>query len=135
MITKSQALVKFVKDAELPDDIWYIVSKNSIIVSRRTAPQELAQFILRKARAVLKDEQVHVPREVFDAKVNELNTRINSLSDIKEAYDRVLIQQAEVMKQQSSFIAWIKYATILVPIAVVVAPIIEVLIRHFLNIP
>ena len=87
----------------------------------------------------------HVPREVFDAKVNELGTRIDSLSEIREAYDKVLAQQnefmkqqAEVMRQQSSFIKWIKYATILLPIAVISVPIIEiisVLIRHYLNIP
>jgi len=84
----------------------------------------------------------HVSREVFDAKVNELHTRIDSLTEIKEAYDKVLEQQnefmkqqAEVMKQQSSFVTWIKYATILVPIAVVLVPIIDALIRHFLGIP
>lgn len=91
----------------------------------------------------LKGEQV--PREVFDAKVNELGTRIDSLSEIREAYDKILAQQtefmkqqAEVMKQQSSFIKWTKYATILLPIAVISVPVIEVisiLIRHFLGIP
>ena len=87
----------------------------------------------------------HVPKEVFDAKVGELSSRINSLSEIREAYDKILAhqtefmkQQAEVMRQQSSFIKWIKYATILLPVAVISVPIIEiigVLIRHYLNIP
>ena len=87
----------------------------------------------------------HVPKEIFDAKVGELGTRIDSLSEIREAYDKILAQQtefmkqqAEVMRQQSSFIKWIKYATILLPIAVISVPIIEiisVLIRHYLNIP
>lgn len=84
----------------------------------------------------------HVPKEVFEAKVNELNTRINSLSEMKTEYDKLLAQQnefmkqqAEVMKQQSSFVTWIKYSTILVPVAVVSAPIIYALLRHFLGIP
>jgi len=84
----------------------------------------------------------HVPREVFDAKVSELHTRINSLSEMKTEYDKLLSQQnefmkqqAEVMKQQSSFVTWIKYSTILVPVAVVSAPIIYALLRRFLGIP
>ena len=71
-----------------------------------------------------------------------INTRIDALRDIKEAYDKLLSQQnafmdqqAEVMKQQTSFINWIKYATIIVPIAVVSVPIIEILLRHFIGIP
>jgi uncharacterized membrane protein (DUF106 family) len=83
----------------------------------------------------------HIAREVFDSKINELSTRIDSLSEIKKAYDTVLAQQnefmkqqAEVMKQQSSFVTWIKYATVLVPIAVVLVPVIDLLLRHFLNI-
>jgi len=86
----------------------------------------------------------HISKEVFEAKVNELNTRIDSLGEIKEAYDEVLTQQnqfmkqqSEVMRQQSSFIKWIKYATILLPIAVVSVPVIEiisVLVRHYLGI-
>ncbi|PVX26799.1 MAG: hypothetical protein CW691_00355 [Candidatus Bathyarchaeum sp.] len=70
--------------------------------------------------------------------INEIDKnkdRINSLSNIKEAYDKVLAQQSEVMKQQSSFINWIKYATILVPIAAVSVPILEILLRQFLGIP
>jgi len=87
----------------------------------------------------------HVPREVIDARVNELNTRIDSFSEIKAAYDKILAQQtefmkqqADVMKQQSSFIKWIKYATILLPIAVISVPIVElvsIVIRRLLNIP
>jgi gas vesicle protein len=84
----------------------------------------------------------HVPKEVFDSKVNELNARIDSLSKIREAYDTVLTQQnefmkqqSEVMKQQSSFVTWIKYATVLVPIAVILVPVIDLLLRHFLNVP
>jgi len=87
----------------------------------------------------------HVPREVFEAKMGELNTRIDSLTEIKKAYDNILAQQmefmkqqADVMKQQSSFIKWIKHATILLPIAVISVPIIEIIsiiVRHFLNIP
>lgn len=81
----------------------------------------------------------HVPREVFEAKISELSTRINSLSEIKTAYDKLLAQQnefmkqqADVMKQQASFVTWIKYATILLPIAVISVPIIEI-IRYFLG--
>ena len=88
----------------------------------------------------LKEE--HVPREVFDAKISELNTRIDAFKEIKEGYERMLAQQnefmrqqADVMKQQSSFVTWIKYSSILVPIAVVSAPIIYALLRHFLGIP
>ena len=79
----------------------------------------------------------HVPREVFDSRIGELNTRIDSLSEIKEAYDKILTQQTEFMKQQSSFIKWIKYATILLPIAVISVPVIEIIsiwIRHSLGI-
>lgn len=86
----------------------------------------------------------HVSQKAFQGKIDELNTRINSLYTIKEAYDKIVIQQtefmkqqAEVMKQQSSFIKWIKYATILLPIAVVSVPVIEiisVLVRHSLGI-
>jgi type I site-specific restriction endonuclease len=82
----------------------------------------------------------HVSKEVFKAKLDELDTRINSLAEIRGAYDKILAQQntfmkqqSEVMKQQSSFITWIKYATILVPIALVSVPIIEILLRHFLG--
>jgi len=82
----------------------------------------------------------HVSKEVFKAKLDELDTRINSLAEIREAYDKILAQQntfmkqqADVMKQQSSFITWIKYATILVPIAVVSVPIIEILLHNFLG--
>jgi len=79
----------------------------------------------------------HVPREVFDAKVDELATRIDSLCVIREAYDKVLAQQTKVIEQQSSFIKWIKYATILLPIAVISVPVIEIIsimIRHSLGI-
>jgi len=87
----------------------------------------------------------YVPREVFEARANELNTRIDSIFEVKGAYDTILAQQtefmkqqAEVMKQQSSFIKWIKYATILLPIAVISVPIIEIIsiiVRHYLGIP
>ena len=76
--------------------------------------------------------------------IDKMNTRIDAFSGIKDAYDKVLAQQnefmkqqAEVMKQQSNFIKWIKYATILLPIAVISVPVIEiisVLIRHYLGI-
>lgn len=78
------------------------------------------------------------------SEIDKLNARIDSVSNIKDAYDKVLAQQnefmkqqAEVMKQQSSFINWIRYATILLPVAVISVPIIEVvsiLIRHYLGI-
>lgn len=74
----------------------------------------------------------HVPREVFDAKISELNNQIAAFKEIREAYNKVLAQQAEVMKQQSGFITWIKYATILLPIAVISVPIIEI-IRYLLG--
>jgi hypothetical protein len=81
----------------------------------------------------------HVPREVFDANIKELNTRIDSFKEIKDGYEKMLTQQTDfmkqqagVMKQQSSFITWIKYATILLPIAVISVPIIEI-IRYLLG--
>ena len=72
--------------------------------------------------------------KVLLSEIDKVNTRIDSLSDIRDAYDKVLAQQSAVMKQQSSFVTWIKYATILVPIAVISVPIIEILLRHFLSI-
>jgi len=82
----------------------------------------------------------HVPKEVFDSRVNELYARIDSLSKIREAYDTVLAQQnefmkqqADVMKQQANFVTWIKYSAILMPIAVISLPIIEI-IRILLSI-
>lgn len=77
----------------------------------------------------------HVPREVFESNVKEINGRIDSLSSVKEAYDKVLQQQSKLLEQQSSFITWIKYATIGVPIAIVLVPVIELLVRHALGIP
>jgi hypothetical protein len=81
----------------------------------------------------------HLPKEIFDAKLTELNTKIEALSDMREAYNSVLAQQSEfmkqqaaVMQQQSSFITWIKYATVLVPLAVLLSPIINAIIIHFL---
>lgn len=61
------------------------------------------------------------------AEIDKINTRIDALSGMMNAYDKVL-------SQQSSFITWIKYATILVPIALVSVPIIELLLRHFLGV-
>lgn len=75
----------------------------------------------------------HVPKEVFEARIEELSSRIDSFIQIREAYEKMLAkqnefmqQQAEVMKQQSSFVQWIKYATILIPIAVISVPILEI---------
>lgn len=90
-------------------------------------------------------KKTHVTKETFRSEIKRLedtiNARIDSIGDIKEAYDKVLSQQskfmeqqAEVMKQQSSFISWIKYATIVVPVAVVSVPIIEIVLRYFLGI-
>ena len=76
----------------------------------------------------------HVPREVFESKINELSTKIRAFEKIEEAYERLANQQAEVMKQQSSFMNWIKYSTILLPIAVASIAIIEILIRYFLGV-
>lgn len=79
------------------------------------------------------------------SEIDKINTRIDAVSDIRSAYDKVLAQQnefmkqqSEVMKQQSNFIKWIKYATVLLPIAVISVPIIEIIsiiIRHYLGIP
>lgn len=73
------------------------------------------------------------------SEIDKVNTRIDAFSEIKSGYDRVLSQQnefmkqqSEVMKQQASFVTWIKYATILVPIAVLLTPIINALVQHFL---
>lgn len=65
--------------------------------------------------------------KVLLAEIDKINTRIDALSNMMNAYDKVL-------SQQSSFITWIKYATILVPVAVVSVPIIELLLRHFLGV-
>jgi len=83
--------------------------------------------------------------KVLLSEMDKMNTRIDALSEIRSAYDKILAQQtefikqqSEVMKQQSSFIKWIKYATILLPIAVISVPVIEIIsivIRHFLDIP
>jgi len=78
--------------------------------------------------------------KVLLSEIDKINTRIDALSDVKSAYDKVLVQQnefmkqqSEVMKQQSSFMNWIKYSAIFVPIAIACIPIIETLIRHFLG--
>jgi hypothetical protein len=76
----------------------------------------------------------HVPKEVFESKVNELMGRIDALSSVKEAYDKVLQQQSKLLEQQSSFMTWLKYATVGVPVAIVLVPVIELLIRHALGI-
>lgn len=75
---------------------------------------------------------------VFD--VEYLKKRVEDVSDIRESYKevldhqtKVLDNQAKVLAQQSNFISWIKYSTILVPLAVAWVPIIETLIRHFLS--
>lgn len=75
----------------------------------------------------------HVPREVFDSKVRELSTKIEAFEKIEKAYERLSSQQEKVLEQQSSFLKWIKYSTILVPIAVACIPIIEIIVRHILG--
>jgi len=71
--------------------------------------------------------------KVLLSEIDKVSARVDSLSEIKEAYDKILAQQADVIKQQSSFLKWVKYSVILVPIAVALVPIIETLIRHFIN--
>lgn len=78
--------------------------------------------------------------KVFISEIDKINTRIDALSDIRSAYDKVLAQQndfmkqqTEVIKQQASFVTWIKYATILVPVAVLLTPVISALIQYFLG--
>ena len=75
----------------------------------------------------------HVPKEVFESRIKELSTKIEAFEKIEKAYERLSSQQEKVLEQQSSFIKWIKYSTILVPIAVACIPIIEIIIRHFLG--
>lgn len=75
----------------------------------------------------------HVPREVFESKVSELSTKIEAFEKIEKAYERLSSRQEKVLEQQSSFLNWIKYSTILVPIAVACVPIIQELIRHYLS--
>lgn len=75
----------------------------------------------------------HVPREVFESKVKELSTKIEAFEKIEKAYERLSSRQEKVLEQQSSFLNWIKYSTILVPIAVACVPIIQELIRHYLS--
>jgi hypothetical protein len=79
-------------------------------------------------------KKTHVPREVFDSKVSELNTRINAFVDMKKAYEKMLSQQNEFMQQQSTvmskqaeFMQWVKYATILLPVAVILVPVLEII--------
>lgn len=74
--------------------------------------------------------------------IDKINTRIDAMSDVRSAYDKVLSQQIEFMKQQSevmekqsSFMNWIKYAMVFVPIAVIIAPIVEYLIRLWTSAP
>lgn len=64
--------------------------------------------------------------KVLLSEIDKINTRIDALSEIRDAYNKVL-------SQQSSFLKWIKYSTILVPAAVACVPIIETLIRHLLG--
>ena len=68
------------------------------------------------------------------SELDKINARVDALSEIKEAYEKVLNHQTELLKQQLSFLTWIKYATILVPIAVLLVPVIDTLIRYFLGI-
>jgi len=74
-----------------------------------------------------------VPKEVFESRLKELSTRIQAFEKIEIAYERLTSQQERVFEQQSSFLKWVKYSTILVPIAVACIPIIEIIIRHFIN--
>jgi hypothetical protein len=76
----------------------------------------------------------HVPREVFESRLKELIAKIETFEKIEKAYERLSTQQEKVLEQQSSFLKWIKYSVILVPIAVACIPIVELLIRHFLGI-
>jgi len=120
-------------------------------IMEATARLERHMNQLDKKHEKLRDELVGVRRlvgtetfgewRVLLSEIDKTNTRIDALSDIRNAYDKVLAQQnvfmeqqADVMKQQASFVKWIKYATILVPIAVVSVPIIEILLHHFLGI-
>lgn len=82
--------------------------------------------------------------KVLLSEIDKINTRVDSLNQIKGTYDTVLAQQNEFMKQQAAvmnqqadFMKWVKYATILLPIAVISVPVIEivsVLVKHFLGI-
>lgn len=64
--------------------------------------------------------------EQITALKNEMNLRMNTLSKIQDSYEKVL-------SQQTSFLKWIRYATILLPIAVLFAPLIEIMVRHLLS--
>ena len=82
-------------------------------------------------------KQEHVSKEVFLSEITTLKSRIDVLSELREAYDKVLNQQSEVIKQQSGFLKWIKYAAIFLPIAAISVPVIEiikVLVQHYLGI-
>jgi hypothetical protein len=88
--------------------------------------------------------QLEALSKVNEAKVSELNARITSLSNIKEAYDRlfeqqrsfmqdqsqVMQQQSDVIKQQADFVKWIKNAAIFVSAAVVTVSILDLLLRY-----
>ena len=82
----------------------------------------------------------HVAQKVFEAKISELNTRMDGFKELKESYERMLSkqiefmkQQSEVMSQQADFIKWVKYATVLLPIAVILVPVLEI-VRAILHI-
>lgn len=58
----------------------------------------------------------------------EMTIRLEAFSEVKEAYQ-------STFSQLSGFLKWIKFAMVFVPVAVIIAPIIELLIRHWSGIP
>jgi len=126
--------------------------KDSIMKSVAKLERHIKQIEeIDKKQTKLEDEMTGVRKligsktfgewKVLLSEIDKINLRIDSLSEIKKTYDTLFAQQTEFMKQQSkvmeqqaSFVIWIKYATILVPIAVMLAPVIDVLIRHFISI-
>ena len=123
--------------------------RNRIMETAQRLREEITP--LKKQQKELRDDIIGIKKivgsqtygewKVLLSEIEKVNTRVDAFSDIKDAYDKVLTQQnefmkqqAEVIKQQSSLMNWIKYSTILLPIAVASIAIIEILIRYFLGV-
>jgi hypothetical protein len=71
--------------------------------------------------------------KVLLTEIDKLNNRIDCLSEVRTAYDKVLDQQTKVLVQQSNLLNLVKYAAILIPIAIAFAPVINSIVQHFLG--
>jgi len=71
--------------------------------------------------------------ETLLSELDVINARVEALSEIKEAYEKVLNHQTELLKQQLSFLTWIKYAYS-GSYRCTPCPRVDTLIRYFLDI-